>query len=165
MNFRAYLSLPTGAVFLAFCCFFASCARKEKAVLDLHIEEKVIQVKHDEVVIDDSDLENISNAGQSSQTAPQKLSDFSEVTVMYDGFGNKLERRFFRGHPRLDTVIVKTTADGRREIMIYGQNGERKTIDGELGNRLLTASADEIANAAKIYETRPDRSRMITIAG
>src|SRR5215213_3534151 len=148
MNCRPYLLLL--AVLLS--CF-AACARKEKDVLDLHDDEKVIEVKQDEVRLADINPDKVTNQ-QSSQTAPQKMSDKSEITVMYDGFGNKLEKRYFKGDPRLSSVLIRTAADGRREILVYGQNGEKKTIDGEIANRLLSASADEIANAAKLYETR-----------
>jgi hypothetical protein len=152
MNFRPHLSL-----FVVFAiCFAAACARKEKAVVDLSLDEKVIEVNHGEIKLEETGGKDIATAQQSSQTAPQKMGDNSEITVMYDGFGNKLERRSFKGHPRLATVIVRTAADGRREISVYGQNGARKSIEGEIVDRVLTASADEIANAAKIYETRPD---------
>ncbi|HEX8738031.1 MAG TPA: hypothetical protein VF721_22045 [Pyrinomonadaceae bacterium] len=147
MNFRPYLLLL--AVSLS--CF-AACARKEKAVLDLRSDEKVIEVKQDEVRLDEAAKDNVT-ARQSSQTARQKMSDNSEITVMYDGYGNKLEKRYFKGNPRLTSVLIRTAADGRREILVYGQNGEKRTIDGEIADRLLSAPADEIANAAKLYET------------
>ncbi|HEX8367896.1 MAG TPA: hypothetical protein VF604_05090 [Pyrinomonadaceae bacterium] len=157
MNFRLYLLL---LAVLPSC--FAACARKEKAVVDLRVDEKVIEVRRDEVTIGETAKDNVTER-QSSQTAPQKISDNSEITVMYDGFGNKLEKRYFKGHPRLDSVLVRTAADGRREILAYGRNGEKRPIDGELGNRLMSASADEIANAAKIYGTRPViRNQVIT---
>lgn len=141
----------------------AACARKEKAVMDLRVDEKVIEVRHDEVTIGETGKDNVSER-QSSQLAPQKMSDKSEITVMFDGFGNKLEKRYFKGHPRLHSVLIRTAVDGRREILVYGQNGEKNSVDGELGKRLLSASADEIANAAKIYESRPViRNRAITV--
>lgn len=149
MNFRLCLSL-----FIIPLVFFAACARKERAVVDLSRNEKIIEVKQDEVSIDDAERKNMITAGQSSQTAPQKMSDNSEITVMYDGYGNKLEKRYFKGHPRVNSVLIRTAADGRREILVYGQNGEKTSVDGELSNRLMKASADEIANAAKIYESR-----------
>lgn len=149
MNFR----LPILLFIISLSCFVA-CERKEKAVVDLRrIDEKVIEVRHDEIRL--GEAENKTTGQRSSQTAPQKMSDNSEVTVMLDGFGNKLEKRYFKGHPRLNSVLIRTAPDGRQEIFVYGQNGERKPVEGELVKRLLTASADEIANAAKIYETRP----------
>jgi hypothetical protein len=149
MNFRPYLLLP-----IVLLTFFAACAKKEKATLDLRVDEKVIEVRQDEVRIEETDQNNFSSQ-PASQTAPQKMSDNSEITVMYDGFGNKLEKRYFKGHPRLNSVLIRTAADGRREILVYGQNGERKSVEGDLVDRLMSAPADEIANTAKIYETRP----------
>ena len=149
MNSRLFLLL----LIIPLTCFTA-CERKEKAVLDLHVEEKVIEVKHSEVKLDDNEEANSVAAQQSSQTAPRKMSDNSEITTMLDGFGNKLERRYFTGHPRLKSVLIRTAADGRREIIVYGQNGERSSVESELVNRLMSASAEEIANAAKIYGTR-----------
>lgn len=159
MNSRTYL-LSFAVVFAV--CLASACARQEKAVVNLGVDEKVVEVKHGEIKLEETG-KDVVTAQPSSQTPTQKMGDNSEVTVMYDGFGNKLERRYFKNHPRLDTVIVRTAANGRREILIYGQNGERKSVEGEIANRLMNASADEIANAAKIYETRPDgRNRVIT---
>jgi hypothetical protein len=150
-------------LFIVWLGCFAACARKEKAVLDLHVEQKVVEVKQDEIKFDDDEKKYIATSLPSSQSAPRKMSDNSEIVEMRDGFGNKLEKRYFKGHPRLDSVIIRTAPDGRREIIIYGQNGERKSVEGELLDRLMTASADEIANAAKLYGTRPAlRNRAIT---
>jgi hypothetical protein len=158
MNFRLYLLLP-----VALLTFFAACAKKEKAAVDLRVDEKFIEIKQDEVRIEEADKDIVS--GQpATQIAPQKMSDNSEITVMFDGFGNKLEKRYFKGHPRLNSVLIRTAADGRREIIVYGQNGERKSVDGDLMNRLMNAPADEIANNAKIYETRPVFRKRAVIA-
>jgi hypothetical protein len=158
MNFRLYLPL---LLIIPLICF-AACAKQEKAVLDLKLDEKVVEVKRDEVSIGEGGKEVVT-AQRASQTAPQKMSDNSEVTVMFDGFGNKLEKRYFKEHPRVNSVLIRTSVNGRREILVYGQNGEKTAIDGELSNRLLTASADEIADAAKIYETRSIyRTRKLT---
>jgi len=158
MNFR----LSTLLFIIPLICF-AACARKEKAMVDLPVDEKVIEVKHDEVTLDDTESQAVMTTQPASQTAPQKMSDNSEITVMYDGFGNKLEKRYFKGHPRLNSVLVRTAADGRREILVYGQNGEKTTIEGDLAERLMTASADEIANTTKIYGTRPNTRRQQTV--
>ncbi|MDQ3801999.1 MAG: hypothetical protein M3384_21450 [Acidobacteriota bacterium] len=157
MNFRQNLLL-----FVVVCaiCFAASCARKEKAVVDLSVEEKVVEVKQDEIKLEETG-KAVVTAQQSWQAPPQKMGDNSEVTVMHDGFGNKLEKRYFKGHSRLDYVLVRTAANGRREVIIYGQSGERKSIGGELADRVMTASADEIANTAKIYGTRLDLKNQV----
>lgn len=158
MNFR----LCSLLIIIPLVCF-AACARKEKAIVDMHVEEKVVEVKYNEVSLDDAAINNSVTAQPASQTAPQKMSDNSEVTVMYDGFGNKLEKRYFKGHPRLSSVLIRTGADGRREILVYGQNGEKTTVESDLADRLLTASADEIATTAKIYGTRSNIRRQPTL--
>jgi hypothetical protein len=158
MNFRL-----SSLLFIVLLVCFTACARKEKAMVELPVDEKVIEVKHDEVRLDDTESQAVMTTQPAAQTAPQKMSDNSEITVMYDGFGNKLEKRYFKGNLRLNSVLVRTAADGRREILVYGQNGERSTVDGALADRLMTASADEIVNAAKINGTRPSIWKQQTV--
>lgn len=152
MNFRPYLLTIS---ILSF-CFLAACSKQEPAAVDLGGGENVIEIKPGEVRLDDVAFENneTPSAKQNSQVTTQLMSDNSEIMVMYDTYGNKLEKRYFKGDLKLSHVIVKTNADGTREVTVYGQSGERRTISGELANRLMNASAVEIAKAADITQTR-----------
>jgi hypothetical protein len=50
-------------------------------------------------------------------------------------------------------VIVRTSIDKTRTVTVYGYGSDTKNVD-ELGGIALTASADEIADKAKLTVTR-----------
>lgn len=110
----------------------------------------------DEVVITNSDLkkkeEVVTTAQEAVRLAKRLLGDGSEVETLVDGFGNKTESRYFPGHPRLRLVVLRTSADGKQEVTAYGYGSEAKILY-DLSDRALTASGDEIANAAKLFST------------
>lgn len=111
-----------------------------------------------EVVIDDRYLntENLqaSNSNQNPEETIKAISDLSEITTRYDSFGNKTEARYFKNHPRLSLVLLETAANGRQRVYVYGYGKEVKTLPGEMSKKVLTASGDEIANAAGLNEMR-----------
>lgn len=74
----------------------------------------------------------------------------SKLETMTDRYGNKTETRCFDFHPRLRCVMLSTSADGQRKIFVYGQNGDVKGLPENMLDRAMTASADDIANAAGI---------------
>ena len=109
------------------------------------------------VVIDDRNLNSkipqVSTTAQNSGEMSSTLEDLSEITTKYDRYGNKIETRYFKNHPRLDFVLIETTPDSRKQIYVYGRGTDVKSLPVEMTDRALTASSDEIANAAGLYET------------
>lgn len=93
------------------------------------------------------------NKTAAGQTGNVEGNDNSKIVLMTDRSGNKTEIRTFQNHQRLSSVVVQTDVNGFRIAYIYGQNGETVLAPESILPRLLTASADEIANAANIYQT------------
>lgn len=114
-----------------------------------------------ELIINDSDFDGKPSAsdtfGESREEITKVLSDNSKVTTMFDGYGNKIESRYFANHPNVACVVVTTFADGRREAMAYGQNGEHKLLPTEMLDKVLSAEAAEIAQSAGIYDIQTER--------
>src|SRR5262245_21246730 len=42
-----------------------------------------------------------------------------EIKTTYDAFGNKTEIRLFLNHPRLKQIMLRTLADGQRQVYLY----------------------------------------------
>lgn len=110
-----------------------------------------------EIVINNSDIKTenkqISTSTESAQLPKRILSDGSNVETLIDGFGNKTETRYFPGHLRVRFIIVRTSVDGKQQVTVYGYGDDTKTL-ADLGDIALTASGDEIANAAGLFVTR-----------
>lgn len=110
------------------------------------------------VIIDDRNLnlknQPVSTSVQNSEGITRTNADNSEVVIRYDGYGNKTETRMFKNHPRITTLLIRTSADGKQQFYVYGYSKEVKTLPKEMSGAALTAPADEIANAAGLYETR-----------
>lgn len=76
----------------------------------------------------------------------------SEITTLYDGFGNKTETRLFSDDPLVRLVVIKTLANGDKTAFVYAQNGEIKTLPNTLVERGLDLRGNEIAQAVGIFE-------------
>ncbi|HEX8250896.1 MAG TPA: hypothetical protein VF599_22165 [Pyrinomonadaceae bacterium] len=142
--------------------FFSACTRQNAKEVVLDDKTDVIEVKSGEVVFDDllTSGDDALNAGkETAQNVKLAGLDNSQIVIMKDNFGNKVETRTFRFHPRLACVILRTAADGKREVLVYGQNGDLKTLPPEMIDRAMTARSDELANAAGIFEGK--RMRVI----
>ena len=120
--------------------------------------------KGNEVVFNDSAFEksqgSVATFGESKKEINQTIKDGSQITAMSDGYGNKIETRYFFNHPNLKSLTVKTFADGHQEILVFGHNGERKKLAPETIQQVLTTSGNDIANVAgintkKIESTQP----------
>lgn len=113
-----------------------------------------------EVYIDESDFQNkpemVTTTTQQSQGDTRMLSDKSKVTTAFDGYGNKSETRYFENDPRLRFVLLRTSSDGVKEVTVYGHGSDTKMVN-ELGDRALTASSQEIADAAGMTATKTYR--------
>ncbi|HEY8562638.1 MAG TPA: hypothetical protein VIL74_19830 [Pyrinomonadaceae bacterium] len=139
-----------GSTFFSACTGAASKSSKEVAL------DSPADGTGDEVFITNADLktdrQTISTTRSSEQLAKRILSDNSEVEGVVDGFGNKIETRSFPDNGRLQMVILRTSFKGEQEATVYGKNGEAKKVPG-LGERALTASAEEIAAEAQLSTT------------
>lgn len=109
-----------------------------------------------EIVIDDEDFEGkkeaIETDGKSSQEITRIAQDGSKLEVMYDGYGNKTETRSFYNNPLLKLILLRTAADGSRQVFVYGQNGMVNSLPDNMLDKVLTAPSNELANAAGIFE-------------
>ncbi len=110
-----------------------------------------------DIFISDADLQEeptqISTSKETTQEAKRMLADKSEVETLVDGFGNKTETRNFKDNPRLRFIILRTSVDGTKVVTVYGYGKDTQTFS-DMGDTALTASGDEIANAAKLTATR-----------
>lgn len=76
----------------------------------------------------------------------------SQISVSFDGRGNKIENRYFDNHPRLAFLLVTTPVKGEQQVTVFGKNGQSRKMSVNQFNDFLNASPDEIADAAGILE-------------
>ncbi len=116
-----------------------------------------------EIVIKDDDFDGLNTEKETTEKSSEEISkldsDGSKITTMYDGYGNKTETKVFGNDSRLKMVIVRTSADGSKQVFVYGHNGEVKSVPQNMFDKVLKSPSGEIANAAQIYETREDKER------
>jgi hypothetical protein len=93
----------------------------------------------------------IKTTSDVSEATEQKLADGSRVNVLRDGYGGTTVTRHFGGHRRLRMVVVQTASNEQQRIFVYGRNGKVTGVPDDMAKKILVASADDIANAAKIY--------------
>lgn len=109
-----------------------------------------------EVAIDDTSVRDAETQSAIERNGYQESdkteSDGTKISTMYDGFGNKTERRFFRQHPLIEAMVLRTSSNGQKEILLFGHNGEVKSVPQNMIERAMTASADELAQAAGISQ-------------
>jgi hypothetical protein len=109
-----------------------------------------------EVYITNADVktedQQTSFSKNGSQLEKRILSDKSVIETLVDGFGNKIETRYFTENPRLRMLVLRTSINGKQEVTVYGYGSDTKFVP-ELADQALTASGDEIANAAQLYAT------------
>ncbi|NNE67521.1 MAG: hypothetical protein HKN33_13235 [Pyrinomonadaceae bacterium] len=84
---------------------------------------------------------------------PRTLRDGSTISRLEDGYGNTSVTRSFRKHPLLRMILVRIKSNGERVIYVYGRNGEVKSIPRQYWERIFSASGDELASAAQIYDS------------
>lgn len=125
---------------------FAEAEKKENIITD-----------EDYLVLD----EQITGIKASGQQPTKTLGDNSLLDISYDGYGNTIVTRVFNNHSRLSKIMMQISAKGKKQIYVFGQSGELGHLSQDLSDKVLNASADELANAAKIYETREERINQI----
>ncbi len=115
-----------------------------------------------EVIIDDINFEGqeriVSATGGNSQETIKIASDNSKISTTFDVYGNKTEIRTFNYNPRLSFIVLQTSADEKKQVFVYGQNGDVKSLSEGMLDKVLTASADEIANSAGILQQQRQMS-------
>lgn len=148
--------------------FFSSCtvsSKKENVIEEVFFDDGYRKTTAGEIVFDDK----LNPTGQT--TKAQKIStdystdapDGSQIAVMTDSAGNRTETRCFENHLRIGCVALNTSARGVKEVLIYTRNGEVKRLQSEeLFGKVLTASADDLAQEAGVFEGRRE-NRLPTI--
>ena len=146
---------------LIFTLCFSACASVENNIVqkEIVIDDGFKPVSN-YVEINDNDIKSIERQ-QLVQKIKNKdsrsiLPDKSEVETLIDGFGNKTETRRFKDNLRLKLLVLRTSVGGTKEVTVYGYGSDSIKIVYDLGDKALTASGDEIANAAKLNTTRND---------
>ncbi len=146
---------------IACALFFVSCSSKDAASAGGGGEIVVIEDGYNpktsrEIVIDDAAFIGTAslNSGEkkSSSEMTKIAADNSKIDTMYDGFGNRTDTRCFDYHPRVKCVLVRSAADGQKQIFVYASNGEVKKLSEDMFAQVLTLPANEIATAAGITE-------------
>lgn len=111
-----------------------------------------------EIIIEDRSLDETNNQTAGTRAAPREIPKFiadnSRITTMYDGYGNKTETRFFDNNPLLNSIIIRTSAAGDKQIFVNAQNGAVGHLPQNMFDRALSASANDLAAAANIVEGR-----------
>ncbi len=145
-----------------------SCASLSKKGSDAADSEEVVisdgikTTAKNEIIFDDSDLnkgEGNSAAGKVSDKITKIAADGSQINTTFDRYGNKTETRSFNYDSRLKFIMLRTSADGRKQVFVYGQNGEIKTLSENMLDKVLSAPADEIAGAAGIFQQYTQAAR------
>lgn len=147
-----------------FAALFASCAEEKQKEdtsakkNEVVFKDKYTTTKDGEIIIDGTDSEGIIapiiTSQKSLKELPKTALDGSQISTMFDAFGNKTEIRTFTNNLLVQSVIARTFADGRRQIFVYGQNGEVRNLPEYLYNRVSTASGNFLANSAGIFTGR-----------
>ncbi len=116
-----------------------------------------------EVSISDSELQNVQTRTidlkkRTSQTYDLK-NENAVLTVSYDDYGNKTEKKVFKNDPRIEMIMVRTPVRGDKQVYIYAVGGKVENVPANMLNTVLSISPDKIAAIVKIYETRDDLER------
>ena len=97
---------------------------------------------------------------KSRQEQARMEKDNSVIETMFDQFDNKSESRVFYNDSLLKMVVLRTSANGQKQALIYGQNGEVKSAPQKTLDKLLTAAASEIAKTVGINEGRKENEML-----
>lgn len=93
----------------------------------------------------------IYTIAKSFMELPKTGANNSQINTMYDGFGNKTEMRCFANDPAIKCVLLKTSATNRKQVIVFGNNGEIKRLPDELADKAMTADASYIAATVGIF--------------
>lgn len=146
-----------------FVCLLGGCSENAQEPETVEMPNIVFESgqENGEVVFDDKAFgeqpEEAKAFDPARENTVQISSDGSQIKTTFDGQGNKIEKRCFPNHPTLKCLMITSSADGRKEGVIYGQSGRTKALPPEMIARALTDSGNTIAQAAGIRETRKER--------
>ncbi len=160
MNCRWCLLVIILVSLLTSCATLRSNNDKSANKGEIIIDDGYKTPAENEIVIDDKNFEGKEGKIFSSQETTTIAADNSKITTTFDRYGNKTEKRYFGYHPRLSFVLVRTNAAGEKQVFVYGENGEIKSLPDNMLDRVLTASADEIENSAGFLQQAPSQSTM-----
>lgn len=154
---------------IAIAIFALSCSYFSKG--EVGQEEEVVIIddgytknnSKNEIIIDETDFEgkeiDESGSKETVNVPIRVMKDGSKVVTMFDTFGNKSETRLFDNHPRLRQIILQTSAEGEKTVLVYGQNGEVKDLPKEMVDRVLATPANAVADAAQITKIKTEQYR------
>jgi hypothetical protein len=161
MTIKIYL-----LVIVVFSVLMSACAIGEASSggrQEVVLEDGSGRQNKNEVVITDADVNEKDLAAISGEKKAREQTvtagDKSKITTIVDTYGNKTETRCFVNHPRLDCVVVTTSAKGKKQTLVYPVGNGAKNLPESDAEKALTASADELANLAGVQETRTDIAR------
>lgn len=168
------ISNKISALLIFLCLCLATICSTACQKSNAHVEEQEISFddavaekpNSNEVVFEDDSGKSaklVNTFGEKKPDTVSKGNDNSEISTMYDGYGNKLEKRFFAANSRINNVVVQTTASGEVEVKVYGQSGETVKLAPETAEQVLTAKGDQIADLAHIYRTREIRQAPVIV--
>jgi hypothetical protein len=158
-GFYLLLLIP---VFLWASCSLVSQEKELIRQREIKINDKNIKSKDGEVIIDGTTFEANElptiTSRKSSKEESKTAADGSQINTMFDGFGNKTEIRAFPDNLLVQCIISRTFADGRKQIFVYGQNGEVKILPEDMSDRVLSSSGNDLARSAGIFTGRKPRT-------
>ncbi len=151
---------------IIFLSLISSCSifsNKESVKEEVFFDDGYKKSADGEVTLEDisftiNERTDTDKTGFGSQTITTKAADGSSVSEMTDSAGNKSQSRCFENHPLIGCIVLKTSVKGSKEVMIYAQNGQVKTLSADKIEDVLTISPDEAAGAAEIFEGRKNNS-------
>jgi len=136
--------------------FFSACAGAESKVAEEVVIDNGANSPNREVIITSADIKDdrpeISMTTEGGNLGKKVLTDQSFIETIIDGFGNRIETRYFPEQSRLRMLILRTSSDGKHEVTVYGKGGDTKIV-AELKANALTASSEEIARIANLSST------------
>ena len=153
MNFKIviYLLLAVSVPTFLSACTSVKSQEAEEVVFDSKTGGSSNEIYITNADVKVQDQVTSTNLRKGGQLENRLLSDASLIETLVDGFGNKVETRYFKGHPRVQMLILRTSVNGNKEVTVYGHS-DTKFVP-ELRDRALTASGDEIASVAQLYTT------------
>ena len=146
--------------------FISSCSvftKTEAVKEEVFFDDGYKKAAEGEITVDDisfsiNERTDVDKNRVNSQTITTKAADGSSISEMTDSAGNKSQSRCFENHSLIGCIVLKTSVKGGKEILVYAQNGEVKTLSADKIENALTISPDAAAAAAEIFEGRKNTS-------
>lgn len=130
---------------------------------EVFVKDNYRTTKNGELLVDDRDFQHaqkpVATSRAVSKEKPKPAADNSQISTMFDGFGNKTETRVFSNHPLLQRIVVRTSTNGHKKVFVYGNNGDVNGLAAGLHYRALTASANELAKSVGLLNGRDRESQ------